>query len=329
MVFDRSEDVLVDYERIALLSADFSWRVSSGPEQNRSNLILALREKAADLGSDAIILEEITGQRHWEGWTIKEAYANATAIRFGEAGSMQRMEVARSPENKRVIVVAPLTVIGYIPVPDSVSAGFTRDICDELRIAGFEAVSAAVYDSVWAESVLEVRDPFDPVTGVRHADRAGFVHRRTFRTLIEEYGADGILYPEIQMVDVAFKGTKAEWDGVSQKIVFAERSTGEKFVDIVLHNTLTENRSQATGALGAVSLAVQIENTVGAIIYTKRGGIELLEGLGKLQLTIFQSGDPGRGTRQTVVFPPEQIFKNPERNREAVRVVLEPLRRGG
>ena len=226
-----------------------------------------------------------------------------------------------SLEDIRAIVVAPATPTNELPVPESVTAGFTQDICDGLRAAGWNVLPTELYDSIWTENLPKGGGLIDPLTTLKYDDRAGLVHRRTIRTLIEEYGADGFLYPEIQIIEAEFKGNEAEWDGVSQESVVDESSTVVKVafaILSVLSNDDVDAFNQTRGSLKAVSLAVRIENTFGAMVYTKRGGIELLEG-------VDSRPDPWRA----VTFPLDQIFNNPERNREAVRLALEPLRRGG
>jgi hypothetical protein len=52
--------------------------------------------------------------------------------------------------------------------------------------------------------------------------------------------------------------------------------------------------------------------------YTKRGGIELLEG-----------ADSDTSQWQAVSEPPNQLFRNPGRIREEVRIAMEPLGTGG
>ena len=91
LMFYSAESVLLQYEPIARLSTE--GRSTGDWAPGSSSVVRALREKAAELGGDAIILGEIRGQ-YWADSEREPAYGNATAIRLGEAGSKQRMEAA-------------------------------------------------------------------------------------------------------------------------------------------------------------------------------------------------------------------------------------------
>jgi hypothetical protein len=87
-------------------------------------------------------------------------------------------------------------------------------------------------------------------------------------------------------------------------------------VDVLGGEPDEDELSSSSGSLRALSLAVRIEDAIGAMLYSGCGGIELLEGVD------FSTGQP-------VPYSSDRLLNSPERNREAVRIALQPLTRGG
>ncbi|MFH1764646.1 MAG: hypothetical protein ABIF09_10680 [Gemmatimonadota bacterium] len=212
-VFTGEDRVLLKYQPIAQLSV--RPRYSINPVWEAPAVEWALREKAGELGADAVILGEISGWA-FSGVDGEETWGSATAIRFVPAGSGQTVSAARSPREMRAIVVAPLGVPEGVPLPDSIAATFVQDIYDGLRAAGYSPLPLAAYESVWAEAALDPEGVPDPIMDLKAGGEEQSGEQRILRSLIEEYGADGFLFPDIQEVEAHFDGEEAHWDGVEQ-----------------------------------------------------------------------------------------------------------------
>jgi len=143
---------------------------------------------------------------------------------------------------------------------------------------------------------------------------------------------DAVLYPDVEPVEAHFYGDRARWDGVSGK-VGETRSTGAKVVSGIL-NLLIRGESNTDdeyhefdntpeGWVWALSLVVTMENSIGANIYTGRGGIELLE-KADFEGGIY-IGDPGPEGYEIEEVTEEKLFTRTGRWRRAVGLALEGL----
>jgi hypothetical protein len=187
-------------------------------------------------------------------------------------------------------------------------AAIREDIHTTLEEGGFQMLPLDTWETAWAEGVEE-----DLVV----------------RALMTEWGADCVLFPDLQGVLASFEGDEARWDGASQK-VGETRSTGAKIVSWFLNALIggeddseEEGTPDPEGDVWALSLTVGIENVIGARVYEGRGGIELLEGADFAGGIYF--GDPGPEDYEVEEIPAEKLFQRPGRIRRAVRLALEGL----
>jgi hypothetical protein len=316
LVFSSERRVLVEFDPIARIEADIG---ASGEWAAGSFTVYRIfREKASDLGADAIILGEMQ-----EKGLDRPARGEATAVRLRGIDPGESGRILRSPAEVRTIAVAPTLVPPELLAPDSVMADFDWLIHDRMRSYGLEVLPPSLHDSIWVEHVLALGGIFDPVFGERFDDRVRQAHEWTVGALIDGHGADAILYPEVRVVLADFEGAVAEWDGASQ-VVDGSIQAGDKVVNTVLtvlELVTTEEEDEweeddvPVGSLKALTLSVQVENSLGARIYHRNGGIHLLEGA---DLDFFEKFE----------FSPEDMFGNAERIGEAVRMALEAFPRG-
>ena len=172
----------------------------------------------------------------------------------------------------------------------------------------------------------------DPSSGSETVGLANSGDRSVRRRLIEEQGVEGFLVPQLQWTEAFFEGDKASWDGVEQK-VGKTRSLGARVTSGILNALIRgedasdESEPPPEGSVWALSLVVHIENTLGALLFTGRGGFELME------KADFEGGiwvgDPEPEEYEIVEVPAEKRFQRRGRILRAVRIALSPLRRGG
>ena len=301
-IFANSNSVLIDYEAIATISAGSSASGVIAPDE--ADMLTALRETAGGLGADALILWELLDQRpSGSADGLLPARGRGTAIRLRDDSAQEPSlkAAARPIEGIRTIALSPVIRGDGLPMPDTIRWLFEQDVRATLLAHGFSTVSEAVSDSVRTAHILDVGGLFDPVTGHRYDDRAMLVERRTRQTLIDEHGVDGFLVQEIWTVPVFYSRKEAKWDGTRQRLSLPE--------DDGIACPAGDPDS-CEGVLRALSFMVRLENSFGAMLYTGRGGIELLELL------------DNRG--QPYPLPPHP-FAKAGRIREAVALALAQL----
>jgi hypothetical protein len=321
-VFAGPNNVLIDYVPIATIAAGGRSSGTFAPDE--ADVTGALRRTAGRLGADGIILGELLDQQPATATDrTRPARGRATAIRLSKAPSAAASLVtaARWLEGVRTIAMSPVIGADGLMMSDRVGALFEEEAHATLRAAGFAVLSGTVYDSIRTAHILEVGGLFDQITGQRFDDRLLLVERRTRQDLIEEYQVDGFLIQEIRTVPAFYSGGVAEWDGVRQSLIGPEEvaedlETAALIIDLLLCSDESaagceDRREGLTGSLPALSLVVRLENSIGAALYTGRGGIELLE-------LLDEAGEP-------YLQPPPHPFDTAARNREAVALALAEL----
>ena len=141
---------------------------------------------------------------------------------------------------------------------------------------------------------------FNPVTGKRDETKFKTVREYTLREISTKFNADAILYAAIVPVRAQWSGRTASWDGVEEPI----KSTGAQIVEAFLFGTTSR------GTVGALSLAVIVEDRNGVDMYINSGGIQVLAKI---------SGG------EFIPVPRHELFANEERNVAAVNIALGPL----
>ena len=317
-LFDGPERVLIGYEAFATISARARATGSAAPYQD--DVAVALREAAAGLGADALILDELLDQQGDD-----PAEGRGTAVRFTHDPGDQGLATGpRWLVGIGTVVVAPVLRTDG-PVPDSIAAGFRRDIESRLEAAGFDVIPEAVYDSIRLAHILEVDGLFDPVTGARYDDRARVVEQNTRRELIEQHGVDGYVFAEIRPVRAQYQRSEAEWHGTSQMLIagFREPSGALRVAAAILEAFICDDDADPddeddcerySGSVAALSLVIRLENAGGATLYTGWGGIEVREML-----------DPDTGGAYRLTDVP--ALADPTRSQEAVVIALSGLER--
>jgi len=323
-VFSSADRVLPTYQRLARIYVGFSYSTSQVGDEER--LEEKLRKRAGKLGAHGIILEEgnkVPEDVYWGGMPS----GSGLAIRFPEPGNRPESLPARSPSEMRAIAVAPVVVPPDVHLPDSVAAAFDEDIRQWLRENGYHALPPGLFDSMRGRMGEDIQPSVDPV-GTLKITGGDSRERLILKALVEEQGADGFLIPEIQGAEATFDGEAAMWDGTEQT-VGETRSLGAKIISGILNlfrtgeHDFSEDEPAPEGSVWALSLVIRIENSIGARLYTGRGGIELLE------KADFEGGiwfgDPEPEGYQIVRVPEEELFQKRNRIRRSVRIALEPL----
>lgn len=203
-----------------------------------------------------------------------------------------------SPEAQRLpgvtIVLAPLEIPAELPVPPERPAAFDSLLEAELRAADIAVVSASQYLELWNDAIRDVGGFYDPFTGARVEDRFQEARRRLTDELRVRFQADAVLFPEIGIVMAPYGGGVARWDGAAQGISPGRTRPFEWGVE-------------------ALSLIVVVESLDGAEVYRRSGGLQVVEARRDVE------GGP---------VDPTNLLRDPARNRQAIRLALDPLLSG-
>jgi hypothetical protein len=199
----------------------------------------------------------------------------------------------------RVLAVAPVEIPEGLPDAMPIVDEFTALIDAELARYGYSVVRPQEYESTWNKVSAGMNGFRDRETGGRDEASLSKAMVRALEELGAGFKIDGILFPEIVVVEAAFGAGSAVWDGTAQEVETA--GPMESFL-----------AGSQRGVVGALSLRARIRDREGRPVYLNSGGIEVLSKMiGKLFVKV----------------PPQELFTNKERNREAVEIALRPLKR--
>ncbi|MBT8397355.1 MAG: hypothetical protein HKO65_13075 [Gemmatimonadetes bacterium] len=345
-VFSGQERVLVKHQPLARISVKESvWDEGGTFEED---ILYQLRYEAGKVGAQGIVLGENEHQSGGGPLDLPIPVWSATAIRFVGEEQESAASAARSAKEVGTIAVAPLAIPEDIPVHDSIVDGFIQDIFSELEGAGFHLLPFETWESIRSdvdpeptESEMAERRAgqppvppkasgvIDPKTGLKATLSGDASEKRVVLALAQEYAVDAFLFPDIVGAQAYFEGDEARWDGIKQK-VGDTRSTGAKILsgiaNLILRGEDDFQEPDPEGWVWALSLAVTVENAIGARVYYGRGGIELLEGADFAGGVYF--GDPGPEDYEVIEVPDKALFQKRSRLQRAVKLALESLLRG-
>jgi hypothetical protein len=327
LVFSGEDRILTTYRRMARLSVGPKYWTN--PSWDPPSIETALVERAAKLGANGVVLGEISGFPY-EGPDGEDTWGTAVAVSLDVHGPGNPGSLARFPRDIGTLAVAPLSVPEDITLPDSVLDAFVHDLHQELLGAGFSPLPPETYESVSPDRVEELKRLLDPSSSSEVVGLANSGDRSVRRRLVDEHGVEGFLVPHLQWTEAHFEGDEASWDGVEQR-VGKTRSLGARVTSGILNALIRggdasdDDEPAPEGSVWALSLVVQLENTLGALLFTGRGGFELME------KADFEGGiwigDPEPEEYEIVEVPAEKRFQRRGRILRAVRTALSPLRR--
>jgi hypothetical protein len=199
----------------------------------------------------------------------------------------------------KVIAVAPVEIPGGLPDATPVVDEFSALIDAGLARYGYSVIRPQKYESAWKKVCGDGNDFRDPKTGERDEARMAEAMTRTLESLGAAFKIDGILFADVVVVEAEFGAGSAVWDGTNQRLETA--GPMESFF-----------AGSQRGVVGALSLRVRILDGEGRPVFLHSGGIEVLSKM---------------AGKTFVKVPPQELFKDAQRNRKAVEIALKPLKR--
>ena len=201
----------------------------------------------------------------------------------------------------KTVALAPVSGVSEdLENREQVVAKFEEYINNKLRQAGFSVVASDEYAKIWKRMTEQVGGYFDPVTGKKDEAKLKSALEHTRRELATSVNADAVLFPHFVAVKANFAGGRVSWDGTWESVL-TKKKGWKKFFD---------TSASSYGTVGALSLAITIENIHGTVLYFNRGGVK--------SLLKISSG-------QFVEVPPSQVLDDEWRNASAVKIALDPL----
>ena len=199
----------------------------------------------------------------------------------------------------KILAVAPVEIPPGLPDSAPVLEEFSSLLDEVLRRYGYSVIRPQNYTATWNKIAAEMGDFGIPGSGERDEVEVSRAMFRTMADLGAGFELDGVLFPYIVVVEAAFGAGRAVWDGAEQKIEMA--GAMESFFS-----------GSQRGVVGALSLKLSIRDGEGNALFLNLGGIEVLSRMtGKAFVNV----------------PREELFADKERNRNAVEIALEPLKR--
>ncbi|HUK01071.1 MAG TPA: hypothetical protein VLW26_02220 [Steroidobacteraceae bacterium] len=210
---------------------------------------------------------------------------------------------------KRVGIL-PLQLPAGFTKREDVSAAVESLVSDYLRRAGFDVVGSAGYSKIRDELNHRVGGVYDPVSGNVKREQWNAVQTNALRESVETERLDGFVAMGISSRKAFFTRDSAQWDGVS------ERTTGRLPGNAVVE-FFNAGSNNMTGTLPGYSVAVEIVNTEGKMIWSRYGAI---------QLAAYADTRKAKGAINSFLFvKPDDLFKDHARLERAVRIATLPL----
>jgi hypothetical protein len=199
----------------------------------------------------------------------------------------------------KILAVASMEIPPGLPDTTTVADDFSALIDKQLSRRGYSVIRPEQYTAAWNKVSAEMGGFAIVGSELRDEAKLSQAMVRTMETLGADFKLDAVVFPSIVVVEAEFGGGSAVWDGAEQKIETAG-AVGSFFA------------GSQRGVVGAVSLKLSIRDREGKTLFIHNGGIQVLS---KMEGKAF------------VNVPREELFADKERNRRAVEIAIEPLKR--
>ena len=202
-----------------------------------------------------------------------------------------RMDKKVFKQQVKMVALSPIDAAPVVQMPDSAEAIIQEEITKRLEKRGYEVIPASVLRNIRATMEQQVGGVQNASTGQIDMARTRAVREHSYRELMFRYPVDAIVAIRIQVVKAEYENDRARWDGTRQRV---QNKGSGKF----------------KGTIAASSVSISIFDRREKLLFTNRGGLEVL-----LE----------RNRQQLIPLPPETYFKDEKRIREAAKEAVKPL----
>lgn len=169
-------------------------------------------------------------------------------------------DISRYP---RAIVVTSMPPIDDPVTQEDFLLNVEKQIRFVLDSSGFRVVSPSEYEEIWFRVINQVGGLFDPITGEQVPAKYRAARRELFRELRGRYGAELIMYLDVDFPMAEMWNGFARWDGVAARVPGA-------YWDMIFG-------SGTSGSVEAISLVASLETEKEGRVWEGRGGLTVLE----------------------------------------------------
>lgn len=189
------------------------------------------------------------------------------------------------------VALTPVDAPEAVKMPDFAEAIIQEEIAKRLRKRGYEVIPASVLGDIRETMRQQVGGYQDAKTGRVVTARMQAVREHGHRELLFRHQVDAIAVIRIRVVKADYQNDNAKWDGTRQRVT---HKGGGRF----------------KGTISASSVSISIFDRKDKLLFTNRGGLEVLL---------------KRDRQQLVPLPPEAYFKDEKRIRKAAQRAVSPL----
>jgi len=191
----------------------------------------------------------------------------------------------------KVIALAPIDADPVLKMPDAVAAMVEEEVTNHLEKRGYVVLPSTVLGDIRNKMEDQVGGVTNPETGGIYMQRLQAVRDHGFRELWFRHELDAVATIRVSASKVRFEKDRVEWDGIKRKV---ERKGGGSF----------------SGNIFVSSVAFAIFDDTDALLYSNRGGLEILMRREKDQLVAIEA---------------ENYFQDEKLIRKAAQVAVSPI----
>lgn len=197
----------------------------------------------------------------------------------------------------KTVALAPMRAPKDLEERDEVEARFIALVESRLRRAGLRVIPSSETGPVLEAAIGAQGGLYDPATGQLDRTKSQAALREALAQLKTKYAADAMLRVDLSVVNATLSRDVARWDGATD-------SAGTGFWKAVLVGS-------HSGRVPALSLIARLISADGSDLYVKAGGLRVI-------VKVNAKG-------QLVPIPQSELFDDPQRNENALRIALNPL----
>jgi hypothetical protein len=205
--------------------------------------------------------------------------------------------------------------VGLIPVAKPALSGVDAEASTRIEVAATDALQAAGLEVIGPDSYTKAYDRFnkaiggvfDPMTGAARKDAFSNVYQNAAREFFTQERLGCIVMVRAIIVRSNTSNNFASWDGAME------------YIDGQANAALTRFMfgNNGLGALGAVSLSLQLYNREGKLLFSRNGGV---------QLAMYMDRQHGAQNSDFLRVPRAKLLQDDKRIERALTYATVPLR---
>ncbi|MCZ6643566.1 MAG: hypothetical protein O7F71_18485 [Gammaproteobacteria bacterium] len=199
----------------------------------------------------------------------------------------------------KTLALAPAEASKTLAMPENIGYMLETEVANRLERMGYELIAVDNYRNIRDRMERQVGGYAVTGSEALDADKMAAVREHAFREMLFRHDMDALVTIQVRHIGAPFENNKANWDGVDQKISTKTGGIGELF-----------GKGKYSGTTGASSLQISIYDRSDELLFSARGGIEVVMQLDGQSLA---------------ALPTEQLFLDEKRLLKSVRLALKEL----